>query len=81
MKFKTFSKFNSTTKTNVVVYKKGCFPDGRPIDDFTVDYMSKNQEELKKSILRRMKYENEGASVIMFDATCRPNTLWVAIEI
>lgn len=88
MKFKGFQKISGAVNTQYEVFNKEeykLFYDGKIenapliIDCFEVNYCEKDAEKLKKNILKRMKYENDGADVLSFDVI--NNRLYVYLGI
>lgn len=57
MKLSTFTKVNSSTNTRYAVFKGEQF-----IEDFTVNYLDE-QTKVRDAVLKRIDYENAGATV------------------
>ena len=57
MKLKTFTKVNTSINTRYSVLKGEQF-----VEDFTVNYLDE-QNKLRDAILKRIDYENAGATV------------------
>ena len=82
MKLKSFEKVRTATVTEYVVFKGD-----EPVDDFTVDYCAKTADgaydtkTLNAAILKRMKYEDDGATVRFVDVNRASGRLLVTIEI
>lgn len=57
MKLKTFTKVNTATNTRYSVFKGESF-----VEDFTVNYLDE-QNKVCKAVLKRIDYENAGATV------------------
>ena len=69
MKLKSFQKVNTAVKTVYSVYKAGSWKTGdfKAVERFTVDYLEKDNEKLRKAVLKRIEYENMGAVVVSVD--------------
>lgn len=75
MKFKSFQKMSEAVNTQYEVFNReeyklfysGKIEHAPIIDCFQVNYFEKDVEKLNKNILKRIKYENDGADVLSFD--------------
>lgn len=57
MRLKTFTKVNTSTNTRYAVFNGEQF-----VEDFTVNYLDE-QSKLRNAVLKRIKYEDNGANV------------------
>lgn len=82
MKLKSFEKVCTATETEYVVFKGD-----EPVDDFKVDYLAKTADgaydtkTLNAAILKRMEYEDAGATVRFVNVNKANGRLCVTIEI
>lgn len=79
IKLSTFNKLNISTKTRYTVHVGAA--EGQMVDYFTVDYLEKDMDMLNKNILKRMRYEEQGAKVDMIDINGAAGCLNVTVII